>query len=122
MFKREGADLYCRAPITMTTAALGGDIDVPTLDGKKAKVTIPAGTQSGKQLRLRGKGMPLMRSSTRGDLFIEIFVETPVNLNKKQEELLRDLDTSLGKSNSKHSPESAGFFGKVKEFWDDLTE
>ncbi|MCB9963350.1 MAG: molecular chaperone DnaJ [Rhodospirillales bacterium] len=123
IFKRDGADLHCRAPIAMTTAALGGEIDVPTIDGKKAQVKIPAGTQTGQQLRLKGKGMPVMRSSAHGDMFIDIFVETPVNLNKKQEELIRELDkTVTGKNAKKHSPDSSGFFGKVRELWDDLTE
>lgn len=123
MFKRDGADLYCRVPIPMTTAALGGDIDVPTIDGKKTAMKIAPGTQTGQQLRLKSKGMPVMRSTSRGDMFIEVFVETPVNLNKKQEDLIRELDGSIGGSNrSKHSPESSGFFSKVKELWDDLTE
>jgi molecular chaperone DnaJ len=123
MFKRDGADLYCRAPIAMTTAALGGDIEVPTIDGKKTTVKIPNGTQTGQQFRLKGKGMPVMRSASRGDMFIDVFVETPVNLNKKQEELIRELDKSVsGKNANKHSPASSSFFGKVKELWDDLTE
>jgi molecular chaperone DnaJ len=123
MFKRDGAELYCRAPIPMTSAALGGDIEVPTIDGKKTSVKIPPGTQTGQQFRLKGKGMPVMRSSNRGDMFIEVFVETPVNLNKKQQELIRELDESVtGKNKSKHSPESSGFLGKVKELWDDLKE
>lgn len=84
MFKRDGADLHCRAPIGMTTATLGGEIEVPTIDGKKTSVKIPNGTQTGQQFRLKSKGMPVMRSSSRGDMFIEVFVETPVNLNKKQ--------------------------------------
>ncbi len=123
LFKRDGADLYCRAPIPMTKAALGGDIQIPTIDGKKTTIHVPNGTQTGKQLRMRGKGMPNVRSSTRGDMFIEVFVETPVNLNKQQQDILEQLDKSLGgNSQSSHSPESAGFFGKVKEFWDDLTD
>ncbi len=123
MFKRDGADLYCRAPIGMTTAALGGEIEVPTIDGKKTSVKIPNGTQTGQQFRLKGKGMPVMRSSSRGDMFIDVFVETPVNLNKKQEELIKELDKSVtGKNASKHSPASSSFFGKVKDLWDDLTE
>jgi molecular chaperone DnaJ len=123
IFKRDGADLYCRAPIAMTTAALGGEIDVPTIDGKKASVKIPNGTQTGQQFRLKGKGMPVMRSSSRGDMFIEVFVETPVNLSKKQEDLIKELDkTVTGKNAKKHSPASSGFFGKVRELWDDLTD
>ena len=123
IFKRDGADLHCRAPIGMTTAALGGEIEVPTVDGKKTKVKIPNGTQTGQQFRLKGKGMPVMRSSSRGDMFIEVFVETPVNLNKKQEDLIRELDKTVsGKNAKKHSPATSSFFGKVKELWDDLTD
>lgn len=122
-FKRDGADLYCRVPIPMTKAALGGEIQVPTIDGKNASINIPNGSQTGKQLRMKGKGMPLVRADTRGDMFVEIFVETPINLNKKQQELMQQLDQSIGGNSQKnHSPESAGFFGKVKEFWDDLTD
>jgi molecular chaperone DnaJ len=111
-------------PITITRAALGGEIEVPTIEGTRAKVKIPAGTQTGQQFRLRGKGMTMLRSDARGDMYIEIFVETPVNLNKKQQDLLKDLDESMsdGKSANKNSPESSGFFKKIREFWDDLSE
>lgn len=124
LFQRDGANLYCRVPITITRAALGGEIEVPTIEGTRAKVKIPAGTQTGQQFRLRGKGMSMIRSDARGDMYIEIFVETPVNLNKKQQELLRDLDSTMsdGKSANKNSPESSGFFKKIREFWDDLSE
>lgn len=118
-FQREGADLHCRVPVAMTTAALGGSIEVPTIDGGKAEVKIPAGTQTGQQFRLRGKGMSILRSGSRGDAYIEIFVETPVNLSSKQKDLLKQF---VGKDPSQNSPESAGFFKKVKEFWDDLTD
>lgn len=118
-YQREGANLYCRVPVAMTTAALGGDIKVPTIEGGKAEVKIPAGTQTGQQFRLRGKGMSVLRSTSRGDAYIEIFVETPVNLSSKQKDLLKEFG---GKDPSKNSPESAGFFNKVKEFWDDLTD
>lgn len=118
-FTREGANLYCRAPVAMTEAALGGKVEVPTIDGSRAEVKIPAGTQTGQQFRLRGKGMSVLRSASRGDMYIEIFVETPVNLNAKQKELLQQFK---GKNPSKNSPESAGFLSKVKEFWSDLTE
>lgn len=124
-FKRQGANLHCRVPIPITKAALGGDVEVPTIEGKSAKVKIPPGTQTGQQFRLKGKGMSVLRSDSRGDLYIETFVETPVNLNKKQQDLLRELDKSVGgsdKTSAKHSPESSGFFGKVREFWDDLKE
>lgn len=123
LFRREGADLYCRVPIPMTTAALGGQIDAPTIDGQSVPVTVPVGTQNGQQLRLRGKGMTVMRADSRGDMYMEVFVETPVNLSKKQQDLLKQLDETLGgNAGSKHSPESSGFFKKVKEFWDDLRE
>lgn len=122
-FKREGANLYCRVPVAMTTAALGGEIEVPTVGGKGTKVKIPAGTQTGQQLRLKGKGMPVLRSDATGDLYIQVAVETPVNLSSKQKDLLKQLDGTLGgKAASKHSPESSGFMKKVRELWDDLTE
>lgn len=124
LFQRDGANLYCRVPITVTRAALGGEIEVPTIEGTRASVKVPAGTQTGQQFRLRGKGVNKIRSDSRGDMYIEIFVETPVNLDKKQQNLLRDLDKSMdnGASASKNSPESSGFFQKIREFWDDLSE
>lgn len=125
LFQRDGANLYCRVPITVTRAALGGDIEVPTIEGTRATVKVPAGTQTGQQFRLKGKGMTILRSEARGDMYIEIFVETPVNLSKKQQDLLRELDTSMGAdsaSSNRNSPESSGFFKKMKEFWDDLSE
>ena len=126
LFQRNGSNLHCRVPITITRAALGGEIEVPTIEGTRATVKIPAGTQTGQQFRLRSKGMSIMRSpsSARGDMYIEVFVETPVNLSKKQQDLLHDLDKSMnrGKSAGKHSPESSGFFKKIREFWDDLSE
>lgn len=124
LFKRDGANLYCRVPIPMTKASLGGDMEVPTIAGTSAKVKIPEGTQTGQQFRLKGKGMPVLKSDVVGDMYIEIFVETPVNLDKKQKDLLNELDTTLSnaKSGHKHSPESSGFFSKMKEFWDDLKE
>jgi molecular chaperone DnaJ len=118
-YQREGANLYCRVPVAMTTAALGGEVKVPTIEGGKAEVKIPAGTQTGQQFRLKGKGMSVMRSTSRGDAYIEIFVETPVNLSSKQKDLLKQFG---GKDPDKNSPESAGFFNKVKEFWEDLTD
>ena len=86
-FKRDGANLFCRVPIPMTTAALGDEIEVPTINGSRTKVKIPGGTQTGQQFRLREKGMPIINSHSYGDLYIEIFVETPVNLNTKQKKL-----------------------------------
>lgn len=119
LFTREGADLHCRVPIAMSIAALGGAIEVPTIEGGRAEVKLPAGTQTGQQFRLKSKGMSMMRSSARGDMYIELFVETPVHLSKKQQELLKEF---AGKDPSANSPESQGFFKKVKEFWNDLTE
>ncbi len=116
IFEREGPNIYCRIPVTMTTAALGGEIEVPTIDGGKSRVKIPSGSQSGTQMRLKGKGMPGLRSSAKGDLFLEISVETPVNLSPKQKELLKEF-ASMGKNNS---PESQNFFGKVKGFWEGM--
>lgn len=120
-FIRDGSNILCRIPIRFTSAALGGSIEVPTIDGTKVKVTIPEGTQTGHQFRLRGKGMSVMRSSGRGDMFIQVSVETPVNLNKKQKELLKEFEKSAGEGDHT-SPESEGFFSKVKEFWTDLKE
>jgi len=118
-YQREGANLQCRVPVAMATAALGGEVEVPTIEGGKAEVKIPAGTQTGQQFRLKGKGMRVLHSSHRGDAYIEIFVETPVNLSTKQKDLMKEFG---GKDPSKNSPESAGFFNKVKEFWEDLTD
>jgi len=122
LFQREGANIYCRVPIPMTTAALGGAIDVPTIEGAMTKVTIPAGTQTGNQFRLRNKGMSVLRSPARGDMFIHAMVETPMALNKRQIELLKEFEAAGEADASRHSPESHGFFAKVKELWQDLTE
>lgn len=122
-FKRDGANLYGRVPIPMTTAALGGDVEVPTIAGKKTKIKVPPGTQSGQQFRLKEQGMPVLKSDSKGDMYIEVAVETPVNLSAKQKDLLKQLDQTLGGSAAtKHNPESSGFMSKMKEFWDDLTE
>jgi molecular chaperone DnaJ len=120
LFQRDGANIYCQVPIPMTTAALGGSIEVPSIDGGRAKVNVPSGAQSGQRFRLKGKGMSVMRSHARGDMYIEVSVETPVNLTKRQQELLREFETA-GKG-KKTSPESEGFFTRVKDFWEDLTE
>jgi molecular chaperone DnaJ len=122
LFQRDGSTLFCRVPIPMTQAALGGHIEVPTLDGGRARVTVPAGAQSGHRLRLRGKGMPVLRSPVRGDMIVELMVETPVNLTKRQQELLREFEGSAGSGGKPTSPESEGFFAKVKELWEDLKE
>jgi molecular chaperone DnaJ len=116
IFERDGPNIYCRIPVSMTQAALGGEVEVPTIDGGKSRVKIPSGSQSGTQMRLKGKGMPGLRSSAKGDLFLEISVETPVNLTAKQKELLKEFE-SLSKNNS---PESQNFFGKVKGFWEGM--
>ena len=118
-FSREGADLFCRVPISMTTAALGGEIDVVGLDGAKTRVKIPEGTQHGKRFRLRGKGMPVLRSSQMGDLYIHVAVETPQKLSRRQRELLQEFE---GLSSEANSPQSSGFFGRMKDFFDTLGE
>jgi molecular chaperone DnaJ len=119
-FQREAADLHCRVPIAMTTAALGGTVEVPSIDGSRAKVTVPGGTQTGQQFRLKGKGMTVLREHRRGDLFIEVVVETPVNLTREQQDLLRQFEQAS--QPNKTSPESHGFFAKVKELWEDLRD
>ncbi|TNE39368.1 MAG: molecular chaperone DnaJ [Alphaproteobacteria bacterium] len=119
IFQRDGQNIHCRVPIPLTTAALGGDIEVPTLDGARAKVSITAGTQSGRKFRLRNKGMPIMNSHSHGDMYIHTIVETPVNLSKRQKELLKEFEAE---SKEGHSPESEGFFSRVKDFLADLKE
>ena len=115
IFQRDGHDLHCRAPVSFVIASLSGAIEVPTLDGGKAKVSIPEGTQSGRQFRLRAKGMPVLRGGgMRGDLYVELLVETPVKLSKKQKDLLKQFDAE---STPGTQPESESFFAKVKEFW-----
>lgn len=118
-FQREEADLHCRVPVPMVVAALGGDIEVPTIEGGRVKVAIPAGTQYGRQFRLKGKGMSIMRSTQRGDMYVHAAVETPVNLSKKQKDLLKQFSGEKGAHNS---PESENFFSRVKEFWEDLKD
>ena len=119
-FQRDGANIFCRVPIPFTTAALGGAIEVPTVEGSRTRVTVPPGTQSGHQFRLRGKGMTVLRSAVRGDMYIQAIVETPVNLTKRQQELLREFEEAG--ENRKTNPESEGFFARVKEFFEDLRE
>jgi molecular chaperone DnaJ len=114
IFQRDGSDLFCRVPLGLTTAALGGEIEVPNLDGGRSKVVIPAGTQAGKQFRLRSKGMPVLRQRDVGDLYIQVSVETPQNLTKRQRELLMEFDKE---SSGATQPEAAGFFGRIKDFW-----
>jgi len=117
IFQRDGADLYCRVPISMIQASLGGEFTVRGLDGAEAKVRIPEGAQSGRQLRLRGRGMPAMRTRDFGDLYIQLNVETPQNLTRRQRELLAEFEAE---SSNKTHPESAGFFSKMKEFFEGL--
>lgn len=113
-FQRDGADVFCRVPISMTTAALGGQIDVPTLDGTTSRVKVPEGTETGKQFRLKGKGMPVLRSSASGDLYIQVDVETPKNLSRKQRDLLEEFEKLSAKETS---PESTGFFARMKDLF-----
>ena len=116
IFNRDGLNLFCRVPVSMSSAALGGDIEVPTIDGGRSRVKIPQGSQSGRQMRLRGKGMPAIKSSHSGDMFIELAVETPVNLTSRQKELLREFE----KLSEDNNPESTSFFSSVKSFWDTM--
>jgi molecular chaperone DnaJ len=120
IFQRDGANIYCAVPIPVTTAALGGFIEVPTVDGARARITIPLGTQSGHQFRLKGKGMSVLRSKERGDMFVQASVETPVNLTKKQKELLKEFESEG--NTEQNNPESDGFFAKVKDLWEDLND
>jgi molecular chaperone DnaJ len=113
-FQRDGADLYCQIPISMVTASLGGDIRVPMIDGEARSVAIPEGTQSGRQIRIRGKGMPVLRSRDHGDLYIQVSVETPQKLTPRQRELLKEFESE---SSRETHPESVGFFSKMKEFF-----
>jgi len=115
LFQRDGADLFCRAPISMTTAALGGEFEVPSLDGSRAKVKVPPGTQAGQRVRLKGKGMPVLRSHQIGDLYVQLDVETPQNLNRRQRELIEEFEQLSSKDNS---PSSAGFLAKLKNLFD----
>jgi len=119
IFVRDENNLFCEMPISFTTAALGGEIEVPTLSGK-VKLKIPRETQTGKMFRLRGKGVKSVRSHSTGDLMCKVVIETPVNLSGDQADLLRQLDEKMGKSGSKHSPKESGFFDSVKSFFDDL--
>lgn len=117
-FQRDGADIFCKVPISMTTAALGGQIEVPTVEGEMTRVKIPEGSESGKQFRLKGKGMPVLRSKVMGDMYIQVDVETPKNLTRKQRELLEEFEKLSHKGTS---PESAGFFARVKDFFEGKT-
>ncbi|SNS65795.1 molecular chaperone DnaJ [[Luteovulum] sphaeroides subsp. megalophilum] len=117
LFQRDGVHLFCRVPVSIAAAALGGEVEVPTIDGGSSRVKIPAGSQTGKQMRLRGKGMPALRGGGAGDMLIELAVETPVNLTARQKELLREFE----KLSEDNNPEGKSFFSKVKGFWDGMT-
>ncbi len=117
VFQREGDDLHCEMPISFTKAALGGEIEVPTLGGK-VSFTIPEGTQTGKTFRLKGKGVKGVRSGYAGDLFCHVVVETPVKLTDKQKDLLKEFDRLTKEGGSKHSPQSKGWMDKVKDFFE----
>ncbi len=118
-FGRDGSTVFCEVPVSMTTAALGGTIEVPTLDGPPVRVTIAPGTQTGTRYRLRGKGMSQLRSSVRGDFHVDVVVETPVNLTQHQKQLLEEFSRDQSKSTS---PKSAGFFDRWKSIWEDLRD
>jgi len=117
LFQRDGADLHCRVPISMATAALGGEFEVPAIDGSKVRVKVPAGTQTGRRFRLSAKGMPVLRAKQTGDMYVQVAVETPQKLTKRQRELLAEFEKL---SSEETQPESAGFFSRVKEFIDGL--
>ncbi len=116
-FQRDGADLHCRVPISLVTAALGGAFDVPTIDGGRTKVKVPEGTQSGRRFRLQNKGMPVLRSKQTGDMYVQVMVETPQNLTKRQKELLAEFEKV---SSQETHPDTTGFFARVKDFLDSL--
>jgi molecular chaperone DnaJ len=119
-FRRDGSDIHCRVPVSMTAAALGGNVEVPAISGERARIAIAPGTQTGEVFRLRGKGMSILRSHARGDMFVEVFVETPVNLSDGQKKLLKEFEDAGTRDTD--SPEAHGFFAKVRELWDDLTD
>ena len=121
IFVRDGKTLACQVPVGMSTAALGGEVEVPTIEGGRSRVKVPAGSQTGRQMRLRGKGMPPLRhgagmNGEPGDMVIELVVETPVNLTARQKELLREFDEIAADNH----PQTASFFSKIKGFWDGL--
>ena len=119
IFQRDGDDLYCEVPISVVTASLGGELQIPTLDGR-VNLKIPAESQSGKLFRLRGKGVKSVRGSKQGDLLCRISVETPVNLTKKQKELLKEFETSMQEDNVNHSPRASSWLDGVKKFFEDM--
>ena len=115
MFQRDGSDIFCLVPISMTTATLGGQIEVPTVEGNKTRVKVPEGTESGKQFRIKGKGMPVLRSKLVGDMYIQVEVETPKNLTRKQKDILKEFENA---SSDNTNPESSGFFARMNEHFD----
>jgi molecular chaperone DnaJ len=117
IFQRDGSDLFCKVPITITTAALGGQVEVPTIDGGRARVRVPEGTETGKQFRLKGKGMPILRSTLTGDLYVQVEIETPQNLTRKQKELLKEFEKV---STDSTNPGLSGFLARVKDFWEHM--
>lgn len=119
IFKRDGLDLFCRVPVSMVKAALGGEVEVPTIDGGRSRVKVPEGSQSGRQMRLRSKGMPALRGPGLGDMYIELAVETPVKLTSRQKELMREFEEASSGSNN---PNASSFFDKVKSFWDSIKD
>lgn len=119
LFERDGPNLYCAATVPMTTAALGGEIEVPVIDGSRVKIKIPPGAQTGKRFRLRQKGMSQLRRKDRGDLYVELQVETPVDLTAKQKQLLQEFCDAGGDD---RCPQSKGFLGKAKDFWDSMRD
>ena len=116
IFERDGLNLFCRVPVSMAKASLGGEVEVPTIDGGRSRVRIPAGSQSGRQMRLKSKGMPAIKTVQKGDMFIEMAVETPVNLTARQKELLQEFE-ELSEDNN---PETNSFFSSVKTFWESM--
>ncbi len=119
IFERDGSDLYCEVPIAITTGSLGGELDVPTLDGR-VKLKIPAETQTGKMFRIRGKGVKSVRGGGTGDLMCRVVIETPVNLSKHQKELLQEFEKSLKEDNANHSPKASSWLDGVKKFFEDM--
>jgi molecular chaperone DnaJ len=122
IFKRDGTTLFTLAPLSITTAALGGEIDVPALDKQPTSIKIPAGTQTGKQFRVRGRGMPALNGGGYGDLVIQVEVETPVKLTKRQRELLEEFQTIELAEGGRNTPKSQSFFDKLKDAWNELTD
>ena len=117
LFQRDGANIFCRVPLRMTQAALGAEVEVPVIDGSRAKLKIPPGAQSGDQFRLKGKGFSVLRSAARGDMYVQVAVETPQHLTRRQRELLEEFDGE-SRANTQAHPESEGFFARVKEFFE----